>query len=103
LSYPSICFTWLYLSTAFSLTTALYTPSLFFYFFFFFNNPATTDIYTLSLHDALPISPPDRVLQTAGTVPGCPEWLDRLWPTGPAERANREQSTWRADLRPLCG
>src|SRR6266511_4131224 len=25
--------------------------------FFFFNDPATTDIYTLSLHDALPISP----------------------------------------------
>src|SRR5438876_10953633 len=25
--------------------------------FFFFNDPAPTDIYTLSLHDALPISP----------------------------------------------
>src|SRR5438552_17186056 len=29
----------------------LYFPS-----FFFFNDPATTEIYTLSLHDALPIS-----------------------------------------------
>src|SRR2546425_8270210 len=29
-------------------------PSLF--FFFFFNDTATTEIYTLSLHDALPIS-----------------------------------------------
>src|SRR5690349_23680420 len=29
----------------------------FFFFFFFFNDPATTEIYTLSLHDALPISP----------------------------------------------
>src|SRR5438067_11197951 len=28
------------------------TPS---FFFFFFNAPATTEIYTLSLHDALPI------------------------------------------------
>src|SRR5580692_667106 len=27
----------------------------FFYFFFFFNDTATTEIYTLSLHDALPI------------------------------------------------
>src|SRR6266852_8063310 len=27
----------------------------FFFFFFFFNDPATTEIYTLSLHDALPI------------------------------------------------
>src|SRR2546425_1952738 len=28
------------------------------YFFFFFNDTATTEIYTLSLHDALPISGP---------------------------------------------
>src|SRR2546427_6483974 len=29
-------------------------------FFFFFNDTATTEIYTLSLHDALPISPRQR-------------------------------------------
>src|SRR6266478_9180362 len=29
---------------------------LFYFFFFFFNDTATTEIYTLSLHDALPIS-----------------------------------------------
>src|SRR2546422_10297471 len=29
-----------------------------FSFFFFFNDTATTEIYTLSLHDALPISRP---------------------------------------------
>src|SRR5256886_15809215 len=29
---------------------------LFTYIFFFFNDTATTEIYTLSLHDALPIS-----------------------------------------------
>src|SRR5208337_5596353 len=28
-----------------------------FFFFFFFNDTATTEIYTLSLHDALPILP----------------------------------------------
>ena len=28
---------------------------IFFIFFFFFNDTATTEIYTLSLHDALPI------------------------------------------------
>src|SRR5438309_9236389 len=28
---------------------------LYFHIFFFFNDPATTEIYTLSLHDALPI------------------------------------------------
>src|SRR5436305_10914509 len=32
----------------------MYSPNLF--SFFFFNNTATTEIYTLSLHDALPIS-----------------------------------------------
>src|SRR2546427_10392605 len=28
-----------------------------YFFFFFFNDTATTEIYTLSLHDALPIYP----------------------------------------------
>src|SRR5258708_31863481 len=32
----------------------MYSPI--FFFFFFFNDTATTEIYTLSLHDALPIS-----------------------------------------------
>src|SRR5216684_9206409 len=31
-----------------------------FFFFFFFNDTATTEIYTLSLHDALPIFAPAR-------------------------------------------
>src|SRR3712207_7087521 len=38
-------------------------------FFFFFNDTATTEIYTLSLHDALPISrrdPPVPALRQAG-------------------------------------
>src|SRR2546425_11405071 len=37
---------------------ASYSNSLalpYIYFFFFFNDTATTEIYTLSLHDALPI------------------------------------------------
>src|SRR3712207_7349753 len=29
-----------------------------YFYFFFFNDTATTEIYTLSLHDALPISSP---------------------------------------------
>src|SRR2546430_7197388 len=33
-----------------------------FFFFFFFNDTATTEIYTLSLHDALPICLP-RLLE----------------------------------------
>src|SRR3989442_14125644 len=34
----------------------LVCDKLFLLFFFFFNDTATTEIYTLSLHDALPIS-----------------------------------------------
>src|SRR5438309_11264495 len=50
--------------------------------YFFFNNTATTEIYTLSLHDALPIS----------ACPGwrCPTaamWRSRpAWPEPPAPR-----------------
>src|SRR2546427_7523716 len=44
------------------------------FFFFFFNDTATTEIYTLSLHDALPISMrPIRLPATAelgGRSPG---------------------------------
>src|SRR2546429_6635470 len=46
--------------------------------FFFFNDTATTEIYTLSLHDALPISPaprharrPGSPLRLAGRCPRC--------------------------------
>src|SRR3712207_9477603 len=38
-------------------------------FVFFFNDTATTEIYTLSLHDALPI----WLVPSAGTAPGRPE------------------------------
>src|SRR2546425_8668129 len=34
--------------------------------FFFFNDTATTEIYTLSLHDALPISRLERLAGTLG-------------------------------------
>src|SRR5205809_4313007 len=42
--------------------------------FFFFNDPPTTEIYTLSLHDALPILPSPSARRTspalAGSYPG---------------------------------
>src|SRR5258708_19076773 len=53
----------------------------YFCFFFFFNDTATTEIYTLSLHDALPIwLLPDRLgfhSVRARTGGSC-----RPWPTG---------------------
>src|SRR5579859_8287644 len=41
---------------------------LFSLFFFFFNDTATTEIYTLSLHDALPISLPGRAASHARSM-----------------------------------
>src|SRR5688572_31097750 len=38
-----------------SYSNVVFIP-LFIFYFFFFNDTATTEIYTLSLHDALPIS-----------------------------------------------
>src|SRR5438552_18112909 len=38
------------------------------FIFFFFNDTATTDIYTLSLHDALPILPALQRLEREGGV-----------------------------------
>src|SRR5437763_12778464 len=43
----------LFTSLCFSLFFSVILPLLF--LFFFFNDPAPTEIYTLSLHDALPI------------------------------------------------
>src|SRR6266511_6150612 len=42
---------------------------MFFFFFFFFNDTATTEIYTLSLHDALPISPHGRATRRVSARP----------------------------------
>src|SRR2546430_10284426 len=48
------------------------TSSRFFSFiFFFFNDTATTEIYTLSLHDALPICQRGRAEQRPPTRPSC--------------------------------
>src|SRR6266853_5226288 len=40
----------------------------FFFFFFFFNDTATTEIYTLSLHDALPIRLEPLLRSHAGSL-----------------------------------
>src|SRR5687767_15834759 len=57
-----------------SLTVTLYLlrhlPIISLLFFFFFNDTATTEIYTLSLHDALPIYNSTRYAPT----PNCRWW-----------------------------
>src|SRR5436305_5048559 len=45
----------------------------FFFFLFFFNDTATTEIYTLSLHDALPISWPFMSVKASPTFWARPE------------------------------
>src|SRR3712207_9103652 len=41
---------------------------MYYFIFFFFNDTATTEIYTLSLHDALPIFPGVGPLAAAGAI-----------------------------------
>src|SRR5262249_61873490 len=59
---------------------SLFIPSSFFFspsfssFFFFFNDPATPEIYTLSLHDALPI----LLSFNSATSPLASTWIDRV-------------------------
>src|SRR3712207_9229649 len=48
-----------------------------FYYFFFFNDTATTEIYTLSLHDALPIYNTVNNLVSAEN-PDKPAWTSDL-------------------------
>src|SRR6266487_7147738 len=47
----------------------------FFFFFFFFNDTATTEIYTLSLHDALPTWASWASSETVGSRPYRAWWL----------------------------
>src|SRR3712207_9397477 len=53
-------------------------------FFFFFNDTATTEIYTLSLHDALPISPLASTVSLRVRLPSATavttSAMPRTWP-----------------------
>src|SRR2546429_9956075 len=63
-----------------------------YFFFFFFNDTATTEIYTLSLHDALPISlrASGAPRASPGMASGC--WERRKW-CCPAARTEDRKST----------
>src|SRR5256885_4034333 len=70
-------------------------------FFFFFNDTATTEIYTLSLHDALPIF--SRVQATRWSPDGnAIAWLDRGQAVGvqPRDRVRSEEHT--SELQSPC-
>src|SRR2546425_8959863 len=53
-------------------------------FYFFFNDTATTEIYTLSLHDALPISKPAAVPQPCHSA-----WKSPAGQTPPRRRCRK--------------
>src|SRR2546426_2875291 len=57
------------------------------FFFFFFNDTATTEIYTLSLHDALPISLPSGA-PSLGQCLGAGETTLRQTPDRKSTRLN---------------
>src|SRR6266540_7079750 len=57
-----------------SIALVMFTPRAVASSFFFFNDTATTEIYTLSLHDALPISQPGALpLQRASSLAALPQ------------------------------
>src|SRR5215211_3003048 len=49
------------------------------FFFFFFNDTATTEIYTLSLHDALPVFAASAVILVLVTVWAIVQDFDQTW------------------------
>src|SRR2546429_8110417 len=63
----------------------------FLFFFFFFNDTATTEIYTLSLHDALPISINGKA--APGAKPASKELSAMNWLSPPCADALDRKST----------
>src|SRR3712207_8803489 len=58
-------------------------------FFFFFNDTATTEIYTLSLHDALPISTTAIRAPHSASVAATVRPMPRVLPVTTATRPSR--------------
>src|SRR5256885_9738200 len=71
------------------------------YFFFFFNDTATTEIYTLSLHDALPIS--SRRSTPSGTgARDAPRPFTWRAPGGIAKRSEEHTSELQSPCNLVC-
>src|SRR5256885_12906461 len=89
MSCPNISFTYL--------LSALLAVS-----FFFFNDTATTEIYTLSLHDALPISmPPPRTMLASMLSPS--HSADSATPiTGTRVRSEEHTSELQSPCNLVC-
>src|SRR2546426_5620716 len=70
----------------------LLLSSLLIFLFFFFNDTATTEIYTLSLHDALPISFPFHASPGAFYAGPCFHTLSFSGPTRPIRKRRTNRS-----------
>src|SRR5258708_14824008 len=68
--------------------------------FFFFNDTATTEIYTLSLHDALPISGVDLDLEGDAELPAIAE--HRLMRARDARRSEEHTSELQSPDHLVC-
>src|SRR5258707_8697100 len=77
-------------------------------FFFFFNDTATTEIYTLSLHDALPISPNlcndmhDSCAPLNDPVRQGDTWLSQNLPDGIIQRSEEHTSELQSRQYLVC-
>src|SRR2546430_4182089 len=69
-----------------------------FFTFFFFNDTATTEIYTLSLHDALPIS---RRQRSTTAAPGRVSSAPSIRPT-PRTRSEEHTSELQSQSNLVC-
>src|SRR2546429_3127288 len=75
----------------------LVIPRISLSFFFFFNDTATTEIYTLSLHDALPIYQLLRcLLERPGRILSREFLLDSIW------RSEEHTSELQSRLHLVC-
>src|SRR5207249_12031943 len=73
------------------------------FFFFFFTDTATTEIYTLSLHDALPISlEPVRDEERCDREDRHPENARELRQAGEAERSEEHTSELQSRFDLVC-
>src|SRR5260370_9012057 len=86
------------------LSTLLFLVSIF--LFFFFNDTATTEIYPLSLHDALPILPVPPDFSLAATPPSASTTAGRAVTysvsAGAAGRSEEHTSELQSHLNLVC-
>src|SRR2546430_5411728 len=77
------------------------------FFFFFFNDTATTEIYTLSLHDALPICSTTGIgrrpaATSIGRWPSIPAIQMRTCSTGGTSRSEEHTSELQSQSNLVC-